>query len=147
MRALLALVLVACATVVAACGGSSRLSRDDFAAKANGVCRKYNDELRSLPQPRSASEFADFVHKGKSLVKQEIGELRRLKPPSDLQPSFDRMLAAADRGLPILDRMETAARGGDLKKAQDLDQQLSAADQQANATARRLGLATCAARA
>ena len=147
MRALLVLLLLAFTLGVAACGGSSpRLSRSDFVQKANAVCEKYNDELRALPRPTSAAEFADFVHKGKALVRKQVDELGGLKPPAALQPAFDRLLAVAGREAPILDQMEVAAKGGDLKKAQRLDAKLSAVDAKANGDARRLGLTVCAER-
>lgn len=147
MRALLVFLLLAFTVAAAACGGSSaRLSRADFVQKANAVCGKYNDQLRALPRPSSAAEFADFVHKGKALVRKQFEELRALRPPADLQGAYDRLLATADDEAPILDRMEAAAKGGDLNKAQQLDAKLSAVDARANADARRLGLTVCAER-
>jgi hypothetical protein len=149
VRAVLVILLVACALVVAACGGSSskRLSRSEFVSKGNAVCAKYNDKLKALAQPRNAKEFADLVHNGKALIKQEIAELRKLKPPAAQQSTFDDMLVGAEDGLPILDQMETAARSGDLRQAQQLDSKLGVKDSQVNGVARRLGLTTCAARA
>jgi len=148
VRAPLVILLVACALVAAACGGSSkRLTHAEFAAKANAVCSKYNDRLKALPAPRNAKQFADLVHNGKALIKQEIADLRKLRPPAAEQSTFDGMLVGAADGLPILDQMETAARSGDLRRAQQLDAKLGIKDSQVNAVARRLGLGSCAARA
>ena len=87
------LIVVALAvTLVAGCGGGGkRLSKTEYAAQADAICRKYNS-LSQISNPKSLSDVARAVDKLTPLLDKSIKDLRKLKPPKDEQATADRWL-------------------------------------------------------
>jgi hypothetical protein len=82
-RALIALsVLVALA---AGCGngGEKRLSKEEYAHRADAICRRYNEGTRALGSPRSMPALARVANRSLPFLDRAIRSLRALKPPED----------------------------------------------------------------
>src|SRR5712691_3183540 len=98
MRIIRLTSLLAALLVLAACGGSSRLSKDEFTKKADAICAKYDAKAKAATQGATASPkaLAKSIDKLIPLVKKEAGELKDLKPPKDLQDRYDRWIKSGE---------------------------------------------------
>ena len=121
---LFAVLALAAAVAAAGCGGGGGgkpLSKSAFIAKADGICTDANKNIPTPPaelknvDPTAASAtdaqlktFGDYLDKLVKLYRSELGDLRKLKPPADLQDTWDRALAT---------REETLNEGGEAAKA------------------------------
>jgi DNA-binding NtrC family response regulator len=92
------LVVAFAVTLVAGCGGGGgkRLSKTEFAAKADAICRKYNRLSQSASNPGNFSELAAAVHKLTTLLDQSVTDLRKLRPPKDEQATVDRWIDSVE---------------------------------------------------
>src|SRR6266536_4840663 len=102
MRGALVAVLVAVVLVAAGCG-KSRLSREDFVAKANTNCKAYEEKQNAIVFPTVNPVAEKTTHTQRAqwglalkqiidIGDQEIDELRKLRPPKDLQDRYDHLL-------------------------------------------------------
>ena len=140
----IALVLAASATVSACGGGDDRLSQDEFRQQANSICAKTNAKIEALGNPTSVADVPDFVSRGIPLLRQGIAELRALKPPADLEVTYDRMLDETAKTIPAAQSLADAAEKGDAAAVQKAEAQAQAASDSSNRLATDLGLDQCA---
>ena len=81
-------VVLAAAVVglVSGCGGGSgRLSKAEYAKRADAICTKYNAKIRALGRPTAISGLPAYVDKALPLARKGDDELRALEPPKDEQ--------------------------------------------------------------
>jgi len=111
------LLLAAC-TVLAGCGssGDKRLSKDEYARRADAICARFNRQQPSLPslQNVTVKQVERLASQTIPLVDRTIADLRKLAPPKDEQ-------ALADRWIESLHRLRVdAAKIRDRAHANDL---------------------------
>ena len=99
--------LAAIVAVPAACGGddSSDVTKKEFIAKADAVCKETNDKIEALvsdlPQDTTTEQAAQItVDKAIPLFRDQIEQLRDLDPPAadadDLEQLWDDLDASTD---------------------------------------------------
>jgi hypothetical protein len=145
-----ALLLVV--TVLAGCGGSSgngssggdRLSRSQFAAKADAICRKYNAKTKSLGNAKNLADLAAVFDRALPLLESAISELRALRPPASEQHTVDRWLAQSEVAKHDLAQMRDEAKAKDIKGVQRAFGKAAADNNESNSLAAKLGLKVCA---
>jgi hypothetical protein len=161
-RALLivsACLAVAMAATAAGCGGSGggkRLTKDEFVAKADGICAAANKKVPTPPtgfknfDPTAGKgtdadykRYGDYVQKVVKIFRGEVGDLRGLKPPTNLQDTFDKAIATLDEAVNELNDAGTAAKDGNraVVKAKLAESDKHGKD--ANKFAKQLGLTVC----
>jgi len=111
------LLLAACACLTA-CGssGEKRLSKDEYARRADAICLRFNRQQPSAPnlQNVTVKQVERLASQTIPLLDRTIADLRRLRPPKDEQ-------ALADRWIASLRRLRTdAAKIRDRAHANDL---------------------------
>ena len=74
-------------------GGSKRLTRNQYAAKADAICAKYKQQLKVPEGVSSMSELVASVDKGLPVLAKVLDEMRKLRPPVDEQATVDGWLA------------------------------------------------------
>ena len=139
-----ALAFVVVLAVVAGCGGSSRLSKAEYAKRADGICTKYNAKIRAIGRPTAISGLPAYVDKALPLARKGDDELRALKPPKDEQQTTKEWLDQNDSVVGSMERLRDAAKKGDRAGIQTALNEASSANRTANGLARRLGLRVCA---
>jgi hypothetical protein len=139
-----ALAFVVVLAVVAGCGGSSRLSKAEYAKRADAICTKYNAKLKALSRPTSIGGLPAYVDKALPLARKGDDELRALKPPKDEQQTTKEWLDQNDSVVGSMERLRDAAKKGDRAGIQTALNEASSANRTANGLARRLGLRVCA---
>ena len=123
MRRIGSYVLLSAVVLVslAACGGggSSSLSKADFIAKSDAVCKDLNDKGNNTGQPKDAKETATLIDSLLTSARSARAKLAALKPPSDGQQLQKDMLAQFDTQLAAGDRAKAIAQKGDMQGAID----------------------------
>jgi hypothetical protein len=94
------LLLAGCA-VLAACGssGQKRLSKDEYARRADAICTRFNRQQPSAPnlQNVTVKQVERLASQTIPLLDRTIADLRKLAPPKDEQDLADRWIASLRR--------------------------------------------------
>jgi hypothetical protein len=136
--------LVAIAFVVAACGGGSRLSKSAFDAKANAICKKYRAKVATVPTPKSINDVPAYVVEVKPSIERALDEVANLKPPQNLQSTYDRWVSTERAALKDVDRLRRAAERNDLAGVNRTIKALDDKNTHSNKLAAQLGADVCA---
>jgi hypothetical protein len=140
-------VVIAVAAIVlsAGCGGGSgRLSREEYAKRADAICTKYNAKLKALARPTGIGELPAYVDRALPLARKGTDELRALEPPKDEEQTAKEWLDQNDSVVGSMERLRDAAKKRDRAGIQVALNEATSANQTANRLARRLGLSVCA---
>src|SRR5919206_2485001 len=136
---------VVLAVVAAGCGGGSgRLSKAEYAKRADAICTKYNAKIRALGRPTSIPGLPAYVDEALPLARKGDDELRALEPPKDEEQTAKEWLDQNDSVVGSMERLRNAAKKGDRTGVQTALNEATSANQTANRLARRLGLSVCA---
>jgi len=142
-RASLLLLAIALA---AGCGGSSsgqRLTREQYAAKADAICSKYKQKTDALSRPATLSELADVSDQVLPLLHDAQKELRRLRPPQNEEATANAWIDEFDVIVADVERIRDAARKKDTEAVQAAATPALQHDQHANNLATQLGMTVC----
>lgn len=139
------LVVALAVALVAGCGGGGgkRLSRTEFAAKADAICRKYDRLSQSISNPTSLAELAAAVDKLTPLLDRSVKDLRTLRPPKDEQATADRWIDQLGAIRNDLTKVGDRAKKKDTKGIQAALRAGGADQQRGNQLAGRLGMTDC----
>jgi hypothetical protein len=124
LAALAALALLATIVALAAVfdigpfgndGGSSQLSKAQFVARGDEICKNAHDQYADLQRSvaKTSSEAAALQQKLIAISVDELNQIRALGAPSDLVPALDRYLRARERGIKVLNEGLKAAQNND----------------------------------
>jgi hypothetical protein len=159
------LLVAALAAVAAGCGGGKsssggggRLSKSEFISQADAACGDANKKVPSPPaELRSGTfdptaekgtdqqykAFGDYLGKVVTIFRGEVKKLKPIKPPAELQSTWDKALSTLSKAIDEIDEASSAAKSGDRATVKDKlaesDKNGSAADK----LARQLGLKVC----
>jgi hypothetical protein len=142
------LAAVAVGVAVAGCGeskGSDRLSKEDYLKRADAVCTAYDHRLEELPEPKTIEGVVTLADEAKPVAERGLAELRKLRPPTDLQEDVDAWLALNQANVDAIDDLRKAAAASDEASARAVSQRAVENEQKADALAKRIGLEECAA--
>ena len=140
-------VALLAALAAAGCGGgeSAELTRAEFTAKAEAICKQLSAELDEVAgEPTSLEELAPVLDQGLGVLEQGIDDLRDLNAPSAMDDEVGYWIGRLELSAKLLAQARDAARDGDQAKVGVALQAGDEANTQANDEARRLGLQECA---
>lgn len=145
----LLLALAALALVAAGCGSKAkRLTRAEFAKRANAICAKYEQRVQKRMAGIAAGDekqLASSIEKVLPVIREGNDELRSLKPPEGLQGGFNRWMGIADAEVTAAQSLHDALRTSDRKAIQAAFAELQTKDVAQDRLARQeLGLNGCA---
>jgi hypothetical protein len=140
-----ALVLVLATTLVlVGCGGEAkRLSREEFAQKADAICAEGNRRTEQLPTPANLSDLADVSDKTIDILDDALNELRKLEPPKDEQKIVDQWLAQFETLKDDLAEIRDQARANDIQAVQAIAERAQGHYTRANELGTTLGMKVC----
>jgi translation initiation factor 2B subunit (eIF-2B alpha/beta/delta family) len=152
MTRLAAILLGVLAFGLASCGGDDAPSQEDFAERANEICRKAEQALQDVGQsartPQDIANAVDEVIEESRGAVEDLSDLER--PEGDAGETAEQFVEATrreiqDRGIPALEDLRDALERGDQQAAQAAAQQLQGIDtEESNRAARELGADACA---
>jgi hypothetical protein len=141
-RASLVLLVLA---VAAGCGGGGgkRLSRQEFASKADAICSGYNRELTALKQPSSVAELGTSLDHLLVSFERARKDLSRLKPPENEQATVDQWLAQLEILEGDLKAVRDKAKSNDVPGVQAAGRKGVEDNRRRNRLAAKLGMTVC----
>jgi hypothetical protein len=140
VRRLLALALLLSA---AACGGAGRLSRDEYARRADALCARYATALAALGRPTTTGQIVTFTARAAPLAQSAVDGARRLRPPRDEEQLARRWTAQEQKVADAFRRLGEAARRNDERAARAALAAGDTANTFADDLARQLGMTDC----
>lgn len=148
IRAVGLAALVAAALGAAACGGGGggegeRLTKAEYIAQADAICKDVNDRLDALGAAESIEEFAELAASAVEIQEDGLADLKELKPPEEDQATIDEALALLDQQLALSQQIQEAAAAGDEAKVEELIAQIEPIDSEADQLAVEYGLTEC----
>ena len=132
--------------LVAGCGGGGggkRLTRDEYATKADAICGKYTQQTKALANPKSLSDLADVADKSLPILDHAISDLRKLKPPANEQSTVDQWLAQVENLKGDLKEIRDKAKTSDIQGVQAVVPKATQHNRQSNQLATELGMKVC----
>jgi len=118
---------------MAGCGGSSSLSRADFVAQANKVCKQATTAIRR--------NRGDIFTKVLAYEHQTTSGISGLKPPSELKSTVDQFVRGQNAFIGYVQQFEAASKAKQSTKA--LQAQGTKLQAQQSKLVRELGLTDC----
>jgi hypothetical protein len=142
VRGLLAVLL--CAILLTACGGGSkRLSREEYARRADATCRHFNERTKDLGSPSDVKGLVKLADQTLPLLERAIADLRRLQPPEDEEALAGRWLASLKRLRDDVMQIRDRAHANDLGGVAGLVPAATRDNEEAKRLAARLGMRVC----
>jgi hypothetical protein len=139
-------VLVVVVFVLTACGGSSsgpRLTKEEYASKADAICGKYNEQVKALDNPSSLKELADVADQTIPILHNAIRDLGKLNPPASEQDTVDQWLDEIKKLEDDLDEIRDKANDNDMQGVQDVVPKADGHNKRSNELATELGMTVC----
>ena len=138
-----AALLIPLVVALTACGGDSALSRTDFVAQADAVCRDFEQEADALAPPAGKADIARYVDQALPIFDSGLQRLRALKVASTIDQAVDEWLRSMTASRDLLEDLGAAAAAKDDARFLDLDAQHYGLDDHADRLGRNLGLTDC----
>jgi hypothetical protein len=130
--------------LLASCGGDGDgLSREEFVAEADAICAEYDQRVQEIEQPQGLDDVERYADEAQPVIEEGMTELRELEPPEELQDDWNAFISSSEESLDFLDELREAGAAGDPERIQEIAQEVSAVNDEANGIARELGLEDC----
>jgi len=134
------------AAVAAGCGGGGggdRLTKEEYIAQADAICKTANEELDALAEPTSMEEIASLAGSAIAIQEDALAKLRELQPPEADQATLDEALDLVGQQVEIGRQVAEAAKAADQAKIEELIAQIDPLNTQADQIATDYGLVEC----
>jgi hypothetical protein len=143
-RLLAALACAAAIVALVSCGGDSA-SPQQFHAEGNRVCRDFERQLDRIqattpPTANQAEKQAEAII---DLSEQALDNLRKVDPPSDLEPAFQRYLDSREQAIGFVEDARDAAGDNDSNAYVRAKRRLAAEQPTRRQLALQIGLSAC----
>jgi hypothetical protein len=140
---LLALLTILVLTACGGGGGGKRLTKGEYASKADAICAKGNQQTKALQNPSNLSELADVADKTIPILDNVIRDLRKLRPPANEQDTADQWLDEVEKIKDDLTEIRDRAKDKDMQGIQTVATKAQEDNARSNELATRLGLHVC----
>ena len=148
-RSAAGLAVVGAVALIAGCGGGSddALSADEFRAQADAICADTSRETDALPAPVSPDDLLQYLKDGQAASGAGLEKLKELKPPSDLEGDWQKILDLHDQRTEAIDAAIARIEGGESPQAvvSDINDDITAKNDEKDALAQGIGLVECGA--
>jgi chromosome segregation ATPase len=132
--------------LVAGCGGGgggTRLTKEEYASRADAICGKYNRQVRDLSNPQDLSELEKVADQTLSILANAITDLKKLKPPASEQAKADQWLSQVENLKEDLTEIRDGAKDQDMQAVQAVLPKAEEHNRRSNALATELGMTVC----
>jgi hypothetical protein len=103
-------------TLVGGCGGGDeRLSKEEYAQRADAVCRRVNVQTRALGRPQTLSALARAADRSVPYLDGAIRDLRKLRPSREEEASVRTWLRQLTMLRADVVRLRDRARANDAR--------------------------------
>jgi hypothetical protein len=132
--------------LAAGCGGGSsgqRLTREQYAAKADAICTKYKQKTDALSRPSTLSDLADVSDQVLPLLHKAKGELEDLRPPQNEEATANAWIDEFDVIIADVEKIRDAAKKNDTAAIRAAAGPALQHDRHSNDLATQLGMTVC----
>lgn len=132
--------------LVAGCGGGGsgeRLTRDQYAERADAICSKYKQKTDALERPSDLAGLAHVADQTLSILHDARGEFHKLRPPANEQATADAWLDQFDRLIEDIEQLRDKAKADDVTGVQKIAQTSLQHNRRANELGVQLGMTVC----
>jgi hypothetical protein len=131
--------------LLAACGGGGgeRLTKEEWASKADAICGKYNQQVKAFENPSNLKDLARVADKTIPILGNLIGDIRKLRPPESEQDTVDEWLDQVEKLQDDLKEIRDKAEDGDLQGVQAVVPKGQQHNARSNELATQLGMRVC----
>jgi len=131
--------------LVAGCGGTGgkRLTKEEYASKADAICAKYNGEVKKLDNPQNLSELARVADETLPILDNAITDLKKLNPPAAEQAKADQWLSQVEKLADDLTEIRDRAKDKNMQAVQAVVPKAEEHNRRSNALATELGMSVC----
>ncbi len=137
-------LLLAGAIVLGGCGGGSkRLTKEQFAAKANTLCAAYNKQVNAVPTPKTDAEALASLEKLLPLNRKRVADGNALKPPASEEATVKRAVTLGEEQAVRIDDLIAAVKAKDKLKLNSIIKAGDANSKESKALFKQLGLSEC----
>ena len=125
-------------------GGSSvRLTKAEYASKADAICGKYNEQIQSFGTPKNLSDLAKVADKTLPVLDHAIKDISKLRPPASEKALADQWLTQVGNLKDDLQEIRDTAKAGNMKGVQAVVPKATEHNAKSNALAAQLGMSVC----
>lgn len=145
-RAAAAVAAFALAGVAAGCGGGGggdRLSKEEYIAQADAICKQANEEIDALGEPATLEEIVTLAASAIKIQEESLAELRALKPPEEDEATLNEAYDLVEQQVEVGKQVKAAAEAGDMETIETLIAENDPLDEQADQIALDYGLTEC----
>ncbi len=137
--------LVLASILAAGCGSSnsSRLTRDEYASKADAVCQQVKQKSDALSSPTTLPGLASVAGRLLPLLLGASGELRALRPPAGEEATANAWLDQFDVTIDDVRTIRDRAKAGDRAGVGAAATRAQRHNRHANELAGQLGMTVC----
>jgi hypothetical protein len=141
--AVLALALLLVAGAGCGSGGEKRLSKEDYAQRADAVCRRTNRLTQSPGDVSSMPALARFAERTLKPLDRALSDLRALRPPEEEQATVDTWLRQLSLLRADAGRIRDRARENDAHGVTTVAIAATRRNERFKALAAQLGMTVC----
>jgi hypothetical protein len=142
-RGLLALLLVLALAGGCSSGGEKRLSKEEFARRADAICRRTNRVTQLATIPKTMPGLARLAERSLPPLDRALRELRALRPPEDEDATVRAWLRQLRRLRADAVRIRDRARENDAKSVQTAALAAQQVNDRFHELANQLGMDVC----
>jgi hypothetical protein len=137
--------LLSVAIVLGGCGGggSKRLTKEQFAAKADALCAAYNKHVNAVPTPKSDAEAMASLEKLLPLNRKLVADVKALKPPASEEATVKRVVTLGEEQAVRIDDLIAAVKAKNKTKLNTIIKAGDANAKESKALFKQLGLTEC----
>ena len=138
--------LVAVAVLLSACGseGDEPLSQAEFAAGANGDCRRAEKQLGRLEEPKSRAQFERHVNRAGYIAQRLYDRLDALEPPRGSAKAYDEFLEVVDGNVEAIQSVQSAVSNQQFARLAGIGNSGISTEARERRYAKKLGIDACA---
>jgi hypothetical protein len=145
VRRALGPALITLALILAGCGGGGgddRLSKEEFIAAADAICKEANDRIEALGEP-TLENVSEYVTEAEAISREQLGALRALRPPAEDEATLNGAYDLIEQQIDLAVQGVDALTSGDQAAFQEIDAQITSIEAEADQVARDYGLQEC----
>ena len=140
-------IALAVALAAAGCGagdgGGDRLTKEEYIAQADAICKQANEEIDALGEPATLEEIVTLAASAIEIQEESLAELRALKPPEEDEATLNEAYDLVEQQVEVGKQVKAAAEAGDMETIQTLIAENDPLDEQADQIALDYGLTEC----
>ena len=127
-----------------ACGSSSAatLTKADWVTQANAICKDLNDRAAAIT-PKTQAELGPAITKIAQISAEDIGKIKALKPPAEIQSDVTSLLDAYGKANDAFQAAAAKVASGDISGATTHLSTAADAGKAGDPIATRLGATDC----